>query len=144
MKIEKFEKKYLAQVIALSKAIFENGWTEKQFEQELSKSNSANFVLTNQNDVIGFIFTSVSFDTLEILDLGIAKSFQGHGYAKLLVQQVLDFCEDNAISKVFLEVNTKNICAINLYQSFGFQTNRVRKNYYGTDDCFEMILNLEN
>lgn len=144
MKIEKFEKKHLTQVISLSKTIFENGWTEKQFEQELSKPNSANFVLTNQNDVIGFIFTSVSFDTLEILDLGIAKNFQGHGYAKLLVQQVFDFCEDNFVSKIFLEVNTKNIRAINLYQSFGFQTNRVRKNYYGTDDCFEMILDLKS
>ena len=144
MKIEKFEKKHLEQVMSLSKAIFENGWTEKQFEQELSKPNSANFVLTNQNDVIGFIFTSVSFETLEILDLGIAKNFQGYGYAKLLVQQVIDFCEDNLVSKVFLEVNTKNIRAINLYQSFGFQTNRVRKNYYGTDDCFEMILDLKS
>ena len=144
MKIEKFEKKHLEQVVSISQNIFESGWTQKQFEQELSKPNSANFVLTDQDEVIGFIFTSVNFETLEILDLGIAKRYQGHGYAKLLVQQVLDFCEDNAVEKVFLEVNTNNTRANNLYKSFGFQINRVRKNYYGSDDCIEMILYPEN
>lgn len=143
MKIEKFQQKFLDETKKLSDTLFDNGWTTGQFEQELSKSNSVAFVLADKNSVVGFVFAVKIFDQLEILNLGIQKEFQGRGFAKLLLQNVLDFCEDNDISKVFLEVRQNNLPAVNLYKGFGFKTNRVRHKYYGNEDGFEMLLDLE-
>lgn len=143
MKIEKFEKKHLIDAKKLSDTLFDDGWTLQQFEQELFKQNSIAFVLIDNLQLIGFIFAQTVADQAEILDVGIQKQMQGNGFGKLLVQTVVDFCKQEGKEKIFLEVRKDNICAIKLYTSFGFETNRVRAKYYGNQDGLEMVLNLQ-
>ena len=41
---------------------------------------------------------------------------------------------------IMLEVNTKNIGAVNLYKKNNFKIINTRKNYYKTDDAYVMEL----
>ena len=48
---------------------------------------------------------------------------------------IIDECRKYGISKINLEVNSKNFIAINLYKKFGFQQVGKRKNYYKDGDA---------
>ena len=139
MIITKFDKTHLHQLKKLSDNLFEKGWTLAQFESELENSYSKSYIMLYDNQVIGFIFAKILYDEMEILNIGIDKQFQGKKYGKMLLEKMLNYAKENQISKVFLEVNTSNNKAINLYSSFGFITNRVRKNYYDNQDALELI-----
>lgn len=57
---------------------------------------------------------------------------------KLIATKLLSYIF-NLNKEVFLEVNSYNIPAINLYYKQGFVLNRIRKNYYGQNlDAIEM------
>ena len=45
---------------------------------------------------------------------------------------------DENLKVITLEVATKNIPALNLYEKFGFEVIHVRKNYYKDDDAYLM------
>ncbi len=50
------------------------------------------------------------------------------------MQHIINFCQNNQILKINLEVNSNNIKAINLYKKFGFKQVGNRKNYYSDGD----------
>ena len=46
------------------------------------------------------------------------------------MQKMIDYCKQKNISKIFLEVDDKNLPAISLYEKFNFKQIDKRKNYY--------------
>jgi len=53
--------------------------------------------------------------------LGVAPACQGKGVAKEMVASVIEMCAKNSIKAIRLDVLKKNIPAIKLYMSMGFQ-----------------------
>lgn len=49
------------------------------------------------------------------------KEYQGRGYAKILLKEILENIKDRNIDLIYLLVNPKNIRAKNLYKSLDFQ-----------------------
>ncbi|AEQ05981.1 ribosomal protein S18-alanine N-acetyltransferase [Corynebacterium pseudotuberculosis] len=65
----------------------------------------------------------------EIHTIGVDPQFQRQGVARLMMDNIT-FVADRAAGPVFLEVRTTNEPAIRLYESYGFERQGVRKNYY--------------
>ncbi|MEH6234564.1 ribosomal protein S18-alanine N-acetyltransferase [Corynebacterium pseudotuberculosis] len=65
----------------------------------------------------------------EIRTIGVDPQFQRQGVARLMMDNIT-FVADRAAGPVFLEVRTTNEPAIRLYESYGFERQGVRKNYY--------------
>ena len=84
----------------------------------------------NQDEITGYIVLSIVKDEAEILSIAVGENFRRQGFAKLLMKEGLNLIKKSDAKKVFLEVREDNICAINLYRSFGFNIIAVRKNYY--------------
>lgn len=100
------------------------------------------FVLKNNGVVLGFLELSTLPPEMELFDIAIDEKFQGKGYAKLLMNFMIDFAKENKCETIFLEVNRINQKAISLYDKFGFKEYAVRKNYYGENDAILMKLEL--
>ena len=100
------------------------------------------FVLKNNGVVLGFLELSTLPPEMELFDIAIDEEFQGKGYAKLLMNFMIDFAKENKCETIFLEVNRINQKAISLYDKFGFKEYAVRKNYYGENDAILMKLEL--
>ena len=98
------------------------------------------FVLKNNGVVLGFLELSTLPPEMELFDIAIDEKFQGKGYAKLLMNFMIDFAKENKCETIFLEVNKMNVKAIKLYEKFGFKTYAERKNYYGDNDAVLMKL----
>ena len=79
--------------------------------------------------IIGFVYFFHVKDEIEIIRICIIKSQQNKNYGSLLIDEIKKL----KIKKIFLEVSTENINAINFYLKNGFQRIGVRKGYYRND-----------
>jgi len=78
--------------------------------------------------MIGYIFSHVVDDDVQILNIAIDIPFQHKGYGEQLLSNFLD--QFNADSSIHLEVRKSNFPAINLYLKFWFHETGTRKGYY--------------
>lgn len=100
------------------------------------------FVLEENGVVVGYYGISAIAEDGELLTIAISSDKRGRGYASLMMRSSILQAGLKGSKKIFLEVNEKNIVAINLYKKFGFKAISKRKKYYGEDDAIIMQLDL--
>ena len=72
------------------------------------------------------------------MNIAIHKNYRQQGFASSLLSEVINYCKNNGINKINLEVNENNIPAINLYKKLNFRIDGIRKKYYGNNDAIIM------
>ena len=97
------------------------------------------FICKHDSEIIGFIIFSPINPEAHILSISVTKKIQSKGVGSLLLQSMLDQCAAMNYKKIFLEVRTSNLQAINFYQKFGFSKDAIRDNYY-TDNSEDALL----
>jgi len=119
----------LADILSIENKVFNNPWSKEQLSWELNYQSVAdNHVMIARGNMIGYLFSHVVDDDVQILNIAIDIPFQHRGYGKQLLSYFLDqFNED---SSIHLEVRKSNFPAINLYLEFGFHETGTRKGYY--------------
>lgn len=139
LRIEILSKKYVKKVADLESELIAHT-SKESIEKTISSKTLFYFVLLQNEDVVGFLETSIIVPEIEILEIGIDKNFQGKGYSKLLMEHFFDYAKKQNCETVFLEVNSINTKAINLYKKYGFKEYGIRKKYYGDNDAILMKL----
>ena len=114
---------------------FDDFWNYSVFKTELENTNSKYFVLKKENEILGFVGFLKVLDEAEITNIVIKKSFRRNHLSKLLIEYIINYCNNNNISKIHLEVKSTNLVAINLYKSFDFKEVGLRKGYYKNEDA---------
>ena len=118
---------------------FNTFWNKATLEDELKADNTKYFKVTLENEIIGFAGIKIILDDADLMNIVVHNSYLRQGIASLLLNKILDFCKENHIGSINLEVNEKNVPAINLYKKFGFAEVGRRKKYYNnTDDAILM------
>src|SRR5688572_12296639 len=62
----------------------------------------------------------VNYDVFELAKMAVSPEFQGYKIGEKLMQACVDYAERSGANCIFLESNTKQFAAINLYRKFGF------------------------
>lgn len=118
-------------------------WRESQFSDSQAKHSCLTMTLNNQ--IVGYAVYHVVVDEAEILNIAIAKPFQGKGYGRMLLDYLIAAVNKKA-KRLFLEVRASNDPAIELYGSVGFVEVCLRTNYYqtanGPEDAILMAMEL--
>jgi ribosomal-protein-alanine N-acetyltransferase len=96
-------------------------------------------ICKHNGEIIGFIIFSPINPEAHILSISVIKKIQSKGVGTLLLRSMLDQCKAMNYKKIFLEVRTSNLQAINFYQKFGFIKDAIRDNYY-TDNSEDALL----
>lgn len=104
-------------------------------------------VLEIENEIHGYVGMWIT-DNLEIINLYVDEEYQGMGFGSIIMDFVIDICEQSNIQNLSLEVRSSNIKAINLYKKYGLKESHIRKNYYvndnkETEDAIVMIRTFE-
>ena len=104
-------------------------------------------VLEIDDEIHGYIGMWIT-DNLEIINLYVDEEYQGMGFGSIIMDFVIDVCEQSNINNLSLEVRSSNIKAINLYKKFGLKESHIRKNYYvndnkETEDAIVMVRTFE-
>ncbi|GAA6135002.1 ribosomal protein S18-alanine N-acetyltransferase [Oceaniserpentilla sp. 4NH20-0058] len=120
-------------------------WSKNLFEQNI-KSKKYCVVALEKDIIIGYAILSYVVGEAELLNLCIDPLAHGKGYAKALLDHLIDHASEKDNQDMYLEVRVTNAPAIHIYEQAGFNEIGRRKNYYatkaGNEDAILMALPL--
>ena len=124
---------------------FDEFWTPSVLKSELESKNSKYIVALKGKEVVGFAGIIILPDSTEVTNIVTKKVERKKGIGKLLLDKLINMTITEKKEVISLEVNEKNIIAINLYKNFGFEKVGRRKKYYnGIDDAIIMTKKIKN
>lgn len=134
--ISKLTKEEVQEVIQLGTMLNPN--FSKLFHIENLNPNETIYIYKENNINKGFIHIQNGIDIIDLLNIIVKPEFQNQGIGSILLKYIIDNKQDK---KIMLEVRSKNINAIKLYQKYDFKIINIRKNYYKDDDAIIMERN---
>lgn len=88
--------------------------------QDYYINDLAIFIAVN-NTIIGYGQIVFSRDVHTVVNFGIINEYRGHGYAKLLLDKLINSSKERFIKKLYIRVDEGNLKARNLYEWAGFK-----------------------
>lgn len=134
--ISKLTKEEVQEVIQLGTMLNPN--FSKLFHIENLNPNETIYLYKENNINKGFIHIQNGLDIIDLLNIIVKPEYQNQGIGSVLLKYIIDNKQDK---KTMLEVRSKNINAIKLYQKYDFKIINIRKNYYKDDDAIIMERN---
>lgn len=132
-------------VMLLEPTLYSHPWTCGNFADSL-KAGYLCEVCEADGEMLGYAVMMMALDEAHLLNISIAKSYQGRGLGRDLLDHMADLARNRKAQAMFLEVRVSNTTAIQLYESMGFNEFSVRKGYYpahnGREDAYLMGLAL--
>lgn len=127
--IEDYHEKYRGEIIKLGSTL------HKDYNFNINYLNKVEYVYCAllDNVVIGFIHFQQLIDHIDLIDIVVNEKYRRFKVGTLLMNIMFKRNLD-----IFLEVNIKNITAINFYKKFHFSEIGLRKKYYDNDDAIVM------
>ncbi len=129
----------VTEIATLESAIFSDPWSEGSLTELLGSDSYTIFSAERDGKVIGYAIFSHVLSEGELLRVAVSPEARRLGIGGRLITA---FLEDTSIEKLFLEVRSRNIGAIALYTSLGFNPIGKRRAYYKNpvDDALLMEL----
>ena len=140
IQIRNMKEKDIDEISELERLSFKTPWSRKSFEEELENKVARYIVAEAAGKVIGYCGVWIIVDEGHITNVAVHPDYRGQGIGKMLVEHLIALCKDEEVYKLTLEVNTNNTVAQGLYQSFGFESQGVRKGYYTDTNEDAMIM----
>lgn len=112
-------------------------------KKEISLNKLARYrVLLDDERVIGFYGIWLVLDECHIMNIAILKKERSKGNGSIMLEDLIRIARENGAKEISLEVSTKNLNAIKLYEKFGFKIISTRENYYRKEnaDAYNMQL----
>ncbi len=134
--ISKLTKEEVQEVIQLGTMLNPN--FSKLFHIENLNPNETIYIYKENNNIKGFIHTQNGLDIIDLLNIIVKPEYQNQGIGSILLKYIINNKQNK---KIMLEVRSKNINAIKLYQKYDFKIINIRKNYYKDDDAIIMERN---
>ena len=134
--ISKLTKEEVQEVTQLGTMLNPN--FSKLFHIENLNPNETIYIYKENNNIKGFIHTQNGLDIIDLLNIIVKPEYQNQGIGSILLKYIID---NKQSKKIMLEVRSKNINAIKLYQKYDFKIINIRKNYYKDDDAIIMERN---
>ncbi len=112
---------------------------DKNHSQNLSNNETGR---QRESKLIGYINYRFIAGEGELMRIAVLPSERGHGYARKLMDIMINDAAKNHVPDITLEVRAGNEAAIGLYKSYNFKEEAIRRAYYHnpTEDAFIMWL----
>ncbi|AHG72516.1 Ribosomal-protein-alanine acetyltransferase [Mannheimia sp. USDA-ARS-USMARC-1261] len=119
-----FEIEQKAHLVPWSKGTLLNNQGEKYL----------NLKLVENGEIVAFAISQVVLDEATLFNIAVDPNFQGKGFGKRLLSELILQLQKRGVATLWLEVRESNITAQKLYDLLGFNEVTVRKNYYPTPE----------
>lgn len=120
----------LDQVSEIETECFSIPWSKKALEEVLDNPRAYYITAKEEGNVIGYCGAYVILDEGDINQVAVTSAYRGQGVGRKMMQALLERLEQAGAKAVTLEVRAGNRPAIALYETLGFQTEGIRKNFY--------------
>jgi ribosomal-protein-alanine N-acetyltransferase len=124
-----------------------HAWTPENYRSSLRAAYWSRVLCDRQSSqVIAVCIAMDGVDEIHLLNIAVARAWQGRGLARELLQALYQRCRQQGAGALWLEVRPSNERARALYLSEGFVDIGVRRGYYpgqqGREDALVMRLEI--
>ena len=132
----------LVDILRIENQSFSTPWSEKSFRMSLDNPITQGIVKILDGKVAGYALYSILFEDGELYNIAVSPEMRNRGVGKDLLQAVISDSFARRAEVLRLEVRVSNAAARHLYETNGFKTEGIRKNYYQnpTEDAILMHL----
>lgn len=118
---------------------FDKFWSINILKSDFENDNSNYIVAKYEDEIVGFAGIKIILDEAEIMNIAVRIDKRNLKIGSLLLEKLIDISNNLKCTSINLEVNEKNLPAINLYEKYDFKRIGFRKKYYNnTDDAILM------
>lgn len=121
------------EVLVTEQDIYAHPWTLGNFRDSLQAGYSC-WVMECEGVLVGYGVLMVGVQEAHLLNLSVARSWQGRGFGTRLLHHFIDLARSCEAQRMFLEVRPSNAAARALYAENGFRELYVRRGYYPADE----------
>mgnify|MGYP003577636553 FL=1 len=119
-----------AQLSALHRASFHDGWTEADLRTWLSRAEAFAALAIREREAIAFGLALAAGDDAELLTIATVSASRRQGAGREILRTLDAEARKRGLRRWVLEVARSNLAAAELYKSSGFVEIAVRKAYY--------------
>ena len=128
--IKRMDSSHVKALSESEKECFSTPWSENALSDELSNNFARFFVAECDGKASGYIGAHNILGEVYITNVAVSKAFRRNGIAEKLIKTLVDFCENEGMEFVTLEVRRSNEAAKKLYSKMGFEEVGERKDFY--------------
>jgi len=130
MQIRKMTMEDLQQVCAIENETFSDPWSEEDFSNSLQEANNAYLLAELDGVIAGYCgYWGIAGEGY-IYNVAVKQEFRRQGLGYQMLKTLIDESADRGITSFTLEVRASNEPAIRLYESLGFESAGLRKDFY--------------
>lgn len=108
------------------------------------KDNSTFFVVEHGEELVGSVgVRAFSNDICELRKLYVSKEYRCKGLGRNLIDEAIDFAVLKDYKKIRLEVSSKHLQAIHLYEKYGFEKISTNSNSSRCEYVYEKRLKID-
>ncbi len=116
-------------VLEIEMQCFSDPWSYEMIKKGLESSLDTWLVLEEEGAAGYCVYRTIA-DECELLRIAVRPELRGRGLSKKLMDQMVFYSRQKEVKSIFLEVRESNDRARNLYRSYGFVEEGIRKHYY--------------
>lgn len=128
--VRRMEKRDLEEIAELEKICFSESWSYGLLEAGLHSPFDVYYVLEGDGRILGYANLRLLAGEGEIERIAVLPEYRRMGAGRRLMDAMAAYARENRAYAVSLEVRESNAAARNLYESYGFRAEAVRKGYY--------------
>lgn len=128
--IRLMEERDLEQVAAIDKKYFSMPWSENAFSDSLKLSHTLYVVAETEGRIAGYCGCYQLLEEAEIVNVAVDEAYRGRGIGRKMLTELMRIGLERGAFAYTLEVRVSNTPAIRLYESLGFESVGIRKNFY--------------
>lgn len=134
MKVRKFIPNDLKRVYEIESMSFDHSYGINMFQQ-LYNMGVGFLVAEHEGYVIGYVIFWVKYEFQgHIISIAVDKNYRRSGAGTELLIRAISILSLLDIDTIYLEVNEKNVGAVEFYKQFNFEIDRVVPGYYDNGD----------
>lgn len=121
----------LGQAALLEQACFgKAAWSAGSLAAALRDPNALYLAAEESGELLGYCGVWQSFEDGEVMNVAVRRDRRREGCARRLLEELFVRAGERGVQRFTLEVREGNLPAIRLYESLGFVTEGIRKNFY--------------
>ena len=128
--IKRISENDIETVAALESEIFSDSWSAKSIKETYENQNACILGAYKEGALAGYVIFYYVLDEGEIARIAVSPQYRRQGVAEEIFAGLLDFCKENSIERILLDVRISNEPAIAFYRKSGFADDGIRKNFY--------------
>lgn len=128
--IRKMTEDDVDQVGEIEESIFPLPWSKKSFQEAVNRKNTIYLVAESEGEILGYCGLWNIIGEGEITNVAVKTGHRRRKIARGLLEQLMHMGVEEGVEAFTLEVRVSNMAAIRLYESLGFVTEGIRKNFY--------------